>query len=372
MERVEVIPAATRAEKVEFVALPYRLYAGDRHWVAPLRVEERWFFVRGRHPFLHHAEMCCFLARSSGVTVGRIAAIVDREYNRFHNCRTGFFGFFEAVESRDVAQALFGAARAWLAGRGFNRMLGPMNPSVNYECGLLVEGFSADPFVLMPYNPPYYEKLYECAGLVKAKNLLAFKLTRSTVRVDRLRRIGERALRAQRARIRPADFSDLAGEATRVWSAYNESWKQNWGYAPLARDEALFHLRRLRPVLRPELALFIEADGRTVGFGLAIPDANVALKPLRGRLFPLGYWRFRRNLRRVRAVRLLVVGIEEAYRGSGLLAALAAALLDGGFGMGIETCEISWLLEDNVPAIRAARAAGATHYKTYRVYQAEL
>src|ERR1700733_3858613 len=107
-----------------------------------------------KRPFYAHAEMQCFLARRDGQVCGRAAAIVDRNYNDFQKEDAGFFGFFESVDDGGVAREVLGAARQWLRARGAKVIRGPVNPSTNYECGLLVEGFDSSPNVMMPYNSP--------------------------------------------------------------------------------------------------------------------------------------------------------------------------------------------------------------------------
>jgi len=90
-----------------------------------------------------------FLATRSARTVGRIAAILDPRYNEFHNENTGFFGFLEMIEDAAVASRLLETAREWLRQRGVDVIRGPVNPSTNYECGLLVDGFDSSPRVMM-------------------------------------------------------------------------------------------------------------------------------------------------------------------------------------------------------------------------------
>jgi hypothetical protein len=109
-----------------------------------------------RHPFYKTADAEMFLALRDGRVAGRIMAILNHAYNEFHDEHAGFFGFFEVEDDRAAATALLEAARDWVLARGVEVIRGPVNPSTNYECGLLIEGFDLDPTVMMPYNPPYY------------------------------------------------------------------------------------------------------------------------------------------------------------------------------------------------------------------------
>ena len=67
-----------------------------------------------------------------------------------------------------------------------------MNPSTNYECGMLVEGFDSSPMVMMTYNPRYYPALMEQAGLRKAKDLLAYLSNANTIDMDKIERVADK------------------------------------------------------------------------------------------------------------------------------------------------------------------------------------
>ena len=169
MGGIEVASTGDRELK-EFVELPYRLYRDDPYWVPPLRIAVKELLDRRKHPFYANAEAEFFVARRNGQTVGRIAAVMDRAHNRIHGEDAGFFGFFESIDDAAVAEALLQRAREWVSERGAKFLRGPVNPSTNYECGLLIDGFDSSPMVMMTYNPRYYPALLERVGLRKAKD----------------------------------------------------------------------------------------------------------------------------------------------------------------------------------------------------------
>ena len=80
---IEVVAADDKKLLKEFVELPYRLYRGDPYWVPPLRIAVKELLDREKHPFYANAEAEFFLARRDGQVVGRVAAILDRNYNGF-------------------------------------------------------------------------------------------------------------------------------------------------------------------------------------------------------------------------------------------------------------------------------------------------
>ena len=157
-----------------FIDLPWAIYdpAQFPPWVPPLKLVVRDALDERGNPFYRQASRQLFLAWRDGRVVGRIAAIENRAHNAFHEDRVGFFGFFEAFDDAEAAQALFDAAAAWLKARGLDTMRGPMSPSTNHDTGLLIRGFRFPPSIMTTWNPRYYLPLFEGAGLHKAKDLL--------------------------------------------------------------------------------------------------------------------------------------------------------------------------------------------------------
>ncbi|MCL5745869.1 MAG: N-acetyltransferase [Acidobacteria bacterium] len=369
MASIDVAPVQASGDAAAFLKYPYTLYRKDPHWVAPLRLDQKRLFDTARHPFYKHAEIMRFLARRNGRTVGRVAAIWDRNHNEFHHERAGFFGFYESEDEPAVARGLLEAARVWLAGRGAEFMRGPVNPSTNYECGLLVEGFDTDPFVMMPYNPPYYSRLFEGVGLRKAKDLLAYVGRPEQVQREKIARVARAAAENGRFSVRAIRMAEFWTEVERIWKVYNAAWSRNWGFVPVTREEFWFLAKEMKPLVKPELLLLGEKDGEVVAFALALPDINQALKRARGRLFPLGLLKILYYQRRIRGCRVLTLGVVENRRTAGVAAAFYLALTDAAKRLQYGDCEFSWVLEDNTLMNRSLEALGANVHKVYRIYE---
>jgi hypothetical protein len=187
-----------------FIRLPFRLYRDDPRWVPPLVSAEKKMLDPDRNPFYDHAEAAHFIVEKDGVDVGRISAIDNKLPNQVQQQKTGFWGYFECENDPEIAGRLFNAAADWLRGRGLNRMLGPVNPSINDPSGLLVEGFEWSPFVLMTYNPRFYVPLIEQAGFKKAMDLLAYIITHQSLDHERIDRIAELIRKRSKATVRPS------------------------------------------------------------------------------------------------------------------------------------------------------------------------
>jgi GNAT superfamily N-acetyltransferase len=369
MEKLEIIAAQDRKAAREFMTFPYALYRRDPHWVPPLWTTQKQMFETREHPFLAHAEMQCFVARRARQTVGRIAALIDRNFNQVYSEQAGFFGFFESVDDAEVASSLLEAAWNWLEQRGARFMRGPMNPSANYECGLLVDGFDSSPVILMTYNPRYYAQLLEQAGLRREKDLYAYYLSKEIVNVERAERVARRALETAHIQLRPIRMKDFESEVERVWEVYNSAWSRNWGFVPMTREECFWLARELKPIAVPELVLMAEVSGRLVGFLLALPDINQALKHTRSRFLPAVALTVLYHRRSIRTIRAVLLGVLEEFRTAGIAAALYAEVIRRGIRLGYGDCEMSWILDDNAMMIRPIEALGGQRYKTYRIYQ---
>jgi hypothetical protein len=365
---VEVVAVDNKGALKHFIELPYRLYRNDPHWVPPLRIAVKELLDKAKHPFYANAETELFLALREGKVVGRVAAILDQAHNRFHEEKAGFFGFFESENDPAVASALLTAARKWVSGKGAEFLRGPVNPSTNYECGMLIDGFDSDPMVMMTYNPRYYPTLMEQTGLRKAMDLLAYLSNANTIEMRKIDRVADKVLKSG-ITVRPINMKDFDAEVDRVWEVYDSAWARNWGFIPMTREEFKAQGKEMKMILKPELVLIGEVGDRVVGFALALPDVNQAMKRANGNLFPTGLLKILYYQRLIKSVRVLALGVVEEYRPSGLAAGFYATLVRNARKLGFGDCEMSWILEDNVLMNRSLEVMGAKRYKTYRIYE---
>jgi hypothetical protein len=323
-------------------------------------------------PFFRHAEVRHFVARRGGRDVGRIAACVDQVHDRVHGGRIGFFGWFETEERRATAHALLDAAAGWLRERGRDRVRGPLSYTTNGISGLLVrDDRPGPPVVDMAYNPLGYADHLASWGLAKAKDLVAYWIDTPAGDDPRLARITQRMLDRGSYRLRPirTDAKGFARDVEHVLAVYNGAWERNWGFVPLDADEIRHQAKAFKPLLVADLVLFAERDGVPVAFSLTLPDANVMLARIRGRLWPWSVLTLLRWKPRIRTVRIITLGILPPHRGSGLDAGLILETIRRGRTMGITGGECSWMLEDNEPVLGAIRQAGGFEYRRYRVYE---
>lgn len=370
---IDVLPLTRSARDVDrFLRVAYAIYAHEPHWVAPLEYDLKKVFTDA-NPLFEHAEMQLWIARRDGRDIGRIAGIRDHHFNKVQDPNTAFFGFFECAFDPQASRALFDAVRCWAAQRGLGRLLGPMNPTSNDECGLLVDGFDADPAFMMPYNPRYYVDFAAAEGLVKAKDLVAYYIDLARSPLDRLDRLAAKCReRNPELTFRAVSKRSLATDLARIKDVYNAAWEHNWGFTPMTDREIDFMAERLKPILVEGLVWLTESPQGAVAFLLATSDFNQALKPLRGRLLTpklLGFLPYALGWKHPNMARVITLGVKEGYRGRGLEAVMLSEGLKVGFRIGFTASDASWILEDNVKMRRVIELFGAHVYKTYRLFE---
>ncbi len=376
-EGPEVRKVSTRRELDQFVKLPWQIYAGDPHWVPPLLIEVKEFLDRTRHPFYLHGDAAEFLALRGQAAVGRILVSDDPNFNKTHGTNLGCFGMFESVDEPSVAQALLDAAASWLRARGRTAILGPIDYSLNYPCGLLVEGFDTPPRVMMNHHPPYYGPLLESCGLAKTKDLYSWWFADPYDMVSRWRRREEWLSRRGRVTVRPFRRRDFAADVERAREVYCSAYEDNWGFVRLTDAEFRYLAHQLARIAVPELVLLAEADGKPVGFSITLPDINEAIRPLDGRLttlgLPIGFVRLLLRRPKIKTARMLVLVVLEGYRRRGVSELLILRTLDYGKNvLGFTAAELGWTLEDNDLINRTIETVGGRRYKTYRIYQKDI
>ncbi len=373
MSQIEIIEVASRAESDAFIKFPWEIYRADPAWVPPLLLERKQFLDRTKHPFFEHGDAASFLARRDRKIVGRVLASDDPNYNSLHQANVGCFGLFECIDDHRVARALLGAAEEWLRNRGRTEIMGPIDYSTNYTCGLLVDGFEHPPTLLTAHNPPYYERLITAQNFEKAKDFYAWWFSDPARAARRLRRLSASLQKRHAFSISVGDFRKIREESRRLREIYNDAWKDNWGFVPFTEREIEFMTHELKPLIVPEFTLIAEVGDEPAGFILCLPDINVALRKLNGRLMtfglPIGLAKLLYHKRRIRTARLIALGVKPKYRRGGIAEMLVLRIIEEAMIKRGFVGELSMTLEDNHLINRFLEAIGASKYKTYRIYR---
>ncbi len=374
---VTIREISSSRDKKAFVRYLWDVYHSDPNWVPPLVMDRLKLIDEAKNPFYLHAKAKWFLAEQNGKIVGRIGAIINDVHNTLHQERTGWFAFFECQHSQEVANALFAKAEEWLRVQGMERVLGPANPSSNDEFGLLVDGFDRPPVMLMPYNPAYYSELIEHAGYRKEKDLYAYLISQKTSRTPKLERVVKALQQRSGITVRAFDTKHFDRDVALIKDLYNHFWVKNWGFVPFSEAEIDHMAKDLKQIYDPDVVLFAERGGETVGFSLSLPDINQAFAagrriPKGVMNLPIGVFSLMSKKKHIDTLRIMVLGVLPELRGRGIDGLLYWETMERALKKGYMFGEASWVLEDNEPMNRAAALMQGERYKTYRIYGKQL
>ncbi len=373
---IEIIPVKTSKQKKLFLDFEWKVNKNTPNWISPLYIERKKILNTKKNPFYQHSEIELFLAFKNGRLSGRIAAVTNENYNKFHNDRAGFWGFFDAFNDQETANALFTAAADWLKARDRDQMFGPLNPSSNDECGMLIDGFDTPPFISMIHNADYYPKLAEGFGLVKAKDLYAWFIATKDANdniSEKMIRVSEKIMKRGNITLRNLVLKNLKTEIKLIKEIYNDAWSNNWGFVPFTEAEIDNVAADLKQIADENMLLIAEKNGEPIGFSVTIPNVNEVLAKIpTGRLLPIGIFKLISGVKKIKSLRVIILGVKKEHNLIGLGSIFYVESIRRAYKSGYKSAEMSWILEDNLSMNRAIESIGSKRYKTYRIYSYPL
>lgn len=358
----------------DFVELPWIIYKNDPHWVAPLKMAVRDLLNQKKHPFYKTASVKAFMAFADEKPAGRILAINNHAYNKYHNTQIGFFGFYEAIDDQRVAKLLIDTAKESLKKEGLTSLQGPMNPGTNYECGLLIDRYDDPPQIMMTHNPAYYHAHLENLGFTKTMDLLAYNMKIKNPLPKIIMDIAERTEKKSNVTFRSLNLKNWNQELDTMFEIYNSAWEANWGFVPMTKEEFYHTAKDLKSIVDPSLVQFAMVNGQHAGFILTLPDLNQVFKQIpSGNLSPLAIYKVLTAKKRMTRARVITMGIKKEYRKLGLETLLykynQLAILKN---PRITDVEMSWILEHNLEMNKPLVRMAGEPYKRYRIYESSL
>ena len=373
-DSLRCFPVRTRRDRRGFLEFERWLYRDDPHWVPPIWQVRKELVGFRYHPFYDDAECQAFLAVRGDDVVGRVVAIVNHAHNRLYEDKLGFFGFFESIDDEKVSSGLLDTACRWLREQGMTDVRGPVHPSLNYECGLLVDGFDSPPTFLIPYNREYFGRLIEAFGFEKTQDLYSYD-----AHIDmlddldpKLKFVIDEATKRFNVTCRPIDRKQFRRDVRTFLEIYNRSLESTWGYVPMSEPEIDHQAKGLKYLIVPSLTSIAEIDGEPVGAGFGMLDYNQIIKRIDGRLLPFGWWKLLTRKRTIDRLRLISTNVLPMYQKWGLGLVTLARVLPDAIDFGIEWGEFSWVLESNKLSRGTIERGGATRKKTHRIYDRPL
>lgn len=350
-----------------FLSVPFKIYNLDSSWVPIPEDEIKAIFNAKTNPFFSHGECARWvLSDDAGQPVGRIAAFIN-----FEKKLAGGIGFFECIDEQQEANTLFNVAKEWLVKKGMTAMEGPVNFGENDKYwGLLIEGFHS-PSHGMNYNPPYYKKLFEQYGFVKAYDQYTNVLYVQKPLPERFTKIADWVLNKKEYAFR--HFTSLHKEKffSDFLEIYNDAWKNFENFTPMELATVRESFRQMKPIMDDKIIWFAYYCEQPIAFILCLPDANAILKHIKGPLNFFNKLRFLwyRYTLPVQKIRIVVMGCKEQFQNRGIESALIRCLQNELIPRKtVKEVELAWVGDFNKKMLALHEATGATRLKVHRTY----
>ncbi|MBW4469739.1 MAG: hypothetical protein KME45_04965 [Stenomitos rutilans HA7619-LM2] len=389
---IRVIPVKSAVEQEWFLDVPSIVYANDSNWVPPLRSSvakqlattnpflqygrlQQFLAVRGEEPGVRSQEPGGRSKLKTPSLLGRIvAAVNDRLIDR-EGQKVGLFGYFECVPDFAVAKALLDAACQWLREQGMTIVRGPIDLSTHNNCLFLVDGFDSPPMMMMPYNPPYYPQFVEKDGWQKAKDAYAYNFPLDKPLSPEFEK-GYRIALKSGVTFRPlrTKGEGFEQDCISLYNLFTKAFSNNWSSTPRTQEEFLEEAKDLQSLVDPDVFPIAEYNGEMIGFWMGLPDYNVPLKHVNGKLNWFGILKFLWYRRQIDQGRVIAICSLPEFRRKMVPLGLIYLGMKGGIQKGkpYKRAELSWVYEDNFPSRKLIEASGGTIYKTYRIYEKVL
>lgn len=368
---IEIKEVKNFSDLLKFILCEFKIKSKDKNFVKPLIIE-RILYIK-KNPFFDHGKAKFFIAYKGKEIVGRISAHVD--YLKTEKEKTGFFGFFDFIDSDIVAKKLLETAENFAKSEGLEKIQGPFSFNINGECGVLIKGFEYPPYIMMNHNPPYYDQIIRRCGFEKAKDLFAWKVSKEKVE-ERLSSLLKSIWKNTQDRFEVVEITkkNLERDTREAIEIFNDAWSENWGFLPITESEGKNLAESLKTVLDPKIAFFAKADGKNQAVCIATPNLNEALYGLSGGINPLDYIKIFTRIKKIKSIRSIILGVRKSARSKYpyLPFFLVGEVIKRAKDRGYTEAELSWTLEDNERINKIIKITGAEIYKIYRIYEKKL
>jgi len=373
---VQVVPITADAQWKEFLDVPTFVYQNDPNWVPPLRssIAKQ---LAPTHPFRQYGELQGFLAYRSGANgaekvVGRVVAAINQRLIERENQNVGLIGYFECIDDFAIADALLSAACDWLRQKGMTLVRGPIDLFTHNHCLFLADGFDSPPTMMMPYNPSYYPQFMEQAGWHKAIDAYAYEWHIDPAFVATFEKSYRIACKSgvtfRPVRLKGEGFTE---DCRSLYRLFSKMFANNWSSTPRTEEDFVEEAKDLKTIVDPDIFPIAEYNGEMIGFFMALPDYNIALKHVNGKLDVIGILKLLWYRRQINQARVLVICSLPEFRRKMVSPALIYLGMQGSLGK-YDWAELGFVYETNEPSRKLIEASGGTIHKTYRAYEKSL
>ncbi len=351
----------TKLDRKQFVNFQFDLYKNNKYWVPPLKNAEIKSLTKD-NPANDFCDSRFFLAYKDGKCVGRIGAIINRNYNEKINQRFGRINRIEFIDDYEVSEKLIATAIAWFKEQQMEYVHGPLGYTNLDTQGLLIEGFDYLPSIASVYHLPYYKEHFEKLGFEKENDWIEFRLTITEVPFTKARRGAEMIKKRYGVEVLNfSSISELKPYTKKIFEILNEAF-QFLPYVSLFNEKTIqLYADKYFKILNPRYIKIAVKDGQPIGFFVGMPSLSKAMQKANGHLFPLGIFHILKALKKPEVVDMLLTGVLQDYQNAGIAVVLISALQEEMMKAGITQLETTGIFETNQNVI--------TNWKNYEHIQ---
>ena len=348
--KVSVKEVVSRADLMRFVHFPNEMYKDNPYYVPTLESGDRDVLNPKKNHAFEFCEGRYWLALDeAGRIVGRIAGIINHQYNQKMGVDFARFGFMDFVDDNAVVDVLFDTVEAWAREKGMKVMNGPLGFLEFDAAGVLVAGFDELPTAYGKYNFPYYEPQLLRRGYKKDTDWVEYQILMPDDIEDWFNRPAK--LVAARYHLHQADISTkkkMVSYFPQCARVLNETYRDIHGFSELSEGQIDDLIKQFVPNLNTDfVSIILDESDKVVAFGISIPSLSKAMQKCHGKLFPFGFRHILHALKHNDTVDLLLIGISDQYKNKGLNAMIFDRVSHAIHGYGIKYLESTRELEDN-------------------------
>ncbi|MFC2123506.1 hypothetical protein ACFLU5_01745 [Bacteroidota bacterium] len=374
MKNIEIYEVKNRNDLQKFIKFPDQLYAKNDFFIPAIHKSEYRTLSHKTNPAFEYCISKYWLAKSQGRIVGRIAGIINTKYNDHHNIKYARFGWLDFIEDDDVLRLLLQTVETWALENNMEYVHGPLGFVSFDPSGILIEGFDEFPTSVALYNYPYYAKLIEKCEYTKEKEWIEYNITVPDEVPENVVRSAE--LIKRRYKLHEVEINnrkDILKYSNDVFNLINIAYKDLFIFSELSPQEAAIFSKQFLGFLKPEFVSFIlDENEEMVAFGIVTPSIAKALKKCNGKLFPFGFLRIMRALKKTDTADLLLIAINPAYQNRGLHAIIFNKITRNLILNNIKKVESNREEEDNIKVKNLWNHYEHRMHKRVRCYSKKL
>jgi hypothetical protein len=356
----------------EFLELQRILYKNDPNYISPLDNDIESIFDPKQNNFHSHGICKRWILKKDNSIIGRIAAFINYEKNKNPDLVIGGIGFFECIDDQSATFTLFDTAKQWLQQHNAKGMDGPVNFGENDKYwGLLIEGF-VPPGVGMNYNHKYYQQFFEDYGFKTLYDQYTNVIHVTKPFPERFNKIADWIGNKPEYSFVHFERKNFEKFAKDFMEIYNDAWSDFENFTPIKPDTIKQSFKEMKPIVDEKIIWFTYYKSEPIAFILAVPDINVILKPLKGKLNLVNKIRFLwlKKTTTIHRIRFIVMGCKKKFQNKGIESGMIRKLqLEVIPRNTITEAELAWVGDFNKKMIALHEATGAVREKVHRTYR---